>query len=148
MLDKVYMENRKYILIEKKNFNKYLSEELGEYFKKLIEILKKLEYKLNCNGVSVFLYDEENNVLELYVKMEKIKVVECEYDLNLYKNIRVRVIENKDGLRINIIKDNINKKYIELWNFYVFFYVIIYDDEFLGIINIYGNKKYYIFEYI
>lgn len=148
MSDKVHTENRKYTLIEKKNSNKHLSEELGEHSKKLTEILKKLEYKLNCNGVSVFLYDEENNALELYVKTEKTKVVEREYDLNLYKNIRARVIENKDGLRINIIKDNINKKYTELRNSYVFSYAITYDDEFLGIINIYGNKKYYISEYI
>lgn len=146
MSDTVHTEKTKYTLIEKKNSNKHLSEDLGEHSKKLTEILKKLECKLNCNGVSIFLYNEENNTLELYVKTKKTKVVEREYDLNLYKNIRARVIENKDGLRINIIKDNINKKYTELRNYYVFSYAITCDDEFLGIINIYGDKQYYISE--
>lgn len=146
MSDTVHTEKTKYTLIEKKNSNKHLSEDLGEHSKKLTEILKKLECKLNCNGVSIFLYNEENNTLELYVKTKKTKVIEREYDLNLYKNIRARVIENKDGLRINIIKDNINKKYTELRNYYVFSYAITCDDEFLGIINIYGDKQYYISE--
>lgn len=146
MSDTVHTEKTKYTLIEKKNSNKHLSEDLGEHSKKLTEILKKLECKLNCNGVSIFLYNEENNTLELYVKTKKTKVIEREYDLNLYKNIRARVIENKDGLRINIIKDNIHKKYTELRNYYVFSYAITCDDEFLGIINIYGDKQYYISE--
>ncbi|MBW6409464.1 PAS domain-containing sensor histidine kinase [Clostridium weizhouense] len=130
------------------NYNK--KEDDFEHDKGLNKIINDLKKRLECDGISVFLKDKNLNKLTLTLKCGTAMIIEDKYTLYIDEKVKQELISTDIYSKARNIRESdsflewekSNKfKYDDSYYGYIRVYPIKYENELLGVLNIFYNDE-------
>ncbi len=129
--------------------NKYTNECVREESENFKNTLINLNRETNAEGITLFLYNEKENMLKLKFKLGNTSVIEDNYTIKLCEESKANLITNKYVHRTIDIKETYwFKKYIENNNIninknygYIRIYSIKDTNRLIGVLSIFYDKN-------
>ncbi|NFS29924.1 PAS domain S-box protein [Clostridium botulinum] len=129
--------------------NKYINECVREESENFKNTLINLNRETDAEGITLFLYDEKENMLKLKFKLGNASVIEDNYTIKLCEESKANLITNKYVHRTIDIKETYwFKKYIENNNIninknygYIRMYSIKDTNRLIGVLSIFYDKN-------